>query len=133
MLRSSIIRMLLRRHRECPFELSIKRVSLLLESEVTGNNSKCGSTGPIYPEIELASTIGIRWLAGGSCIDIRHAYRFSIASIYRCQDLFLDSVLKCADLKIVFAETRSDLIKLSTAFEEKNKAGLLAQRVCQCH
>ena len=73
----------------------------------------------------LASTIGIRWLAGGSCIDIRHAYRCSIASVHRCQDLFLDSVLNCADLKIVFAETRGDLIKLSTAFEEKNKAGLL--------
>jgi hypothetical protein len=37
--------------------------------------------------------IGLRWLAGGSYIDIHHA------SLYRCRDLFIDAVLNCEELK----------------------------------
>ena len=102
---------------------AFKKLVYLLESDVIGNFSKCGTATPIYPEIVLA--IGIRWLAGGSYIDIRHAYGCSIASIYRCRDLFLEAVLNCDYLKIIFPKTRSDLVKLAIAFEQKSTEGLI--------
>jgi len=81
---------------------AFKKLVYLLESDVIGNFSKCGTATPIYQEIVLA--IGIRWLAGGSYIDIHHAYGCtSIASIYRCRDLFREAVLNCDYLKILFS------------------------------
>ena len=52
----------------------------MLENQIAGNYSKCGTSEPMIPELVVA--IGLQWLAGGSYIDIRHAYGFCIASLY---------------------------------------------------
>ena len=95
----------------------------MLEIQIAGNYSKCGTSEPIIPEIVVA--IGLRWLAGGSYIDIRHAYGCSIASLYRCHDLFIDAVLNCEELKIIFPEEKEEFIKLASSSECKSSEGMI--------
>jgi hypothetical protein len=59
----------------------------------TGLSKQTRGAEVIQPEVVMA--IALRWLAGGSYIDIRHAYFCSAASIYRCRDLFIDAILTC--------------------------------------
>ncbi|KAI2492824.1 DDE superfamily endonuclease [Fragilaria crotonensis] len=75
-------------------------------------------TDPVEPELIMA--IGIRWLAGGSYVDIRHVYGCSVPSVYRFRDMFLDAVLNCKELDIVFPDTDEDL--KSTALKFANKS-----------
>ena len=70
-----------------------------------------------FPELVVA--IGIRWLAGGSYIDIRHEYGCRVPSIYRFRDLFLGAVHASGDLEIVFPETREDILKVASNFKSK--------------
>ena len=39
-------------------------------------------------ESELIMAIGIRWLAGGSYLDIQHVYGCSVASVFQFRDMF---------------------------------------------
>ena len=45
---------------------SIQELTSMLEIQIAGNYSKCGTSEPIIPEIVVA--IGLQWLAGGSYI-----------------------------------------------------------------
>jgi DDE superfamily endonuclease len=76
-------------------------------------------TDPVEPELIMA--IGIRWLAGGSYVDIRHVYGCSVPSVYRFRDMFLDAVLNCKALDIVFPDTEDEDLK-STALKFANKS-----------
>ena len=53
--------------------------------------NSCGE--PISPQIVIA--IGLRWLAGGSYLDIKTCYSVSSRSIYRCRDVFISPVKQC--------------------------------------
>ncbi|KAI2496037.1 nuclease [Fragilaria crotonensis] len=75
-------------------------------------------TDPVEPELIMA--IGIRWLAGGSYVDIRHVYGCSVPSVYRLRDMFLDAVLNCKALDNVFPDTDEDL--KSTALKFANNS-----------
>ena len=86
---------------------AFKKLTSMLEIQIAGNYSKCGTSEPIIPEIVVA--IGLRWLAGGSYINIRHVYGCSIASLYRCRDLFIDAVLNCEELVIIFQKKEKNL------------------------
>ena len=82
MSRSCVMRTHLKRLIECPFEplrswFTCWRVMSL------GISPSAVQLLPFTQRL-LVLAIGIRWLAGGSYIDIRHAYGCSIASIYRC-------------------------------------------------
>ena len=90
----------------------------MLEIQIVGNYSKCGASEPIIPKIVVA--IGLQWLAGGSYIDIRHVYSCSIALLYRCRDLFINAVLNCEGIKIIFREEKIEFIKLASGFECKS-------------
>ena len=102
---------------------AFKKLTSMLEIQIAGNYSKCGTSEPIIPEIVVA--IGLRWLAGGSYIDIRHADGCSIASLYRCRDLFIDAVLNCGELEIVFPKEKEEFIKLASSFECKSSEGMM--------
>jgi len=106
---------------------AFKKLTSMLEIQIAGNYSKCGTSEPIIPEIVVA--IGLRWLAGGSYIDIRHAYGCSIASLYRCRDLFIDAVLNCGELEIVFPKEKEEFIKLASSFECKSSEGMMRRCV----
>ena len=71
--------------------------------------------------------ICLQWLADGSYIDIRHAYGCNmIASLYLCRNLFIDAVLYCKELKIIFPEEKEDFIKLAYySFECNSSEGMI--------
>jgi hypothetical protein len=75
-------------------------------------------TNAIQPE--LIAAIGIRWLAGGSYVDIRHVYGCSVASVFRFRDMFVNAVLSCKDLDIVFPDTDEQLKSTAVKFAEKS-------------
>jgi hypothetical protein len=76
----------------------------------------------IYPELVMA--IGLRWVAGGSYIDIRHAYFCSVASVYRCRDIFMNAVLKANELNIVFPSTPEEQKRVAEGFQKKSSNGV---------
>ncbi len=72
-------------------------------------------------EPELIMAIGIRWLAGGSYVNIRHVYRCSsVASIFRFKDLFMEAVLNCHELEIVFPDTDEELSSTESKFSDNS-------------
>jgi hypothetical protein len=92
----------------------------MLRDKLTCNsvksNASCGGTTglPIFPELVMA--ISIRWLAGGSYLDIKNAYKCSAASIYRCRNIFMHAVNATTELAIRFPETVEELDKAVIAF-----------------
>jgi hypothetical protein len=88
----------------------------------TGNPVQAGSE-LIKPEIVMA--IALRWLAGGSYIDIRHAYFCSVPSIYRCRDTFIDAICSCEALDIIFPETPEEIRAAVDAFSARSSNKIL--------
>ena len=90
-------------------EAFLKLLSLIgpILSLDTGLSKSTRGAEVIQPEVVMA--IALRWLAGGSYIDIRHAYNCSAAYIYRCRDLFIDAISTCQALAIRFPETPEEI------------------------
>jgi hypothetical protein len=75
------------------------------------------------PEIIVANFI--RWLSGGSYVDIQHVYGCSIASVFRFRDMFLDAVLNCNALDIVFPNTNEHLKSTTLKFADKSSERIM--------
>eukprot|EP00960_Hanusia_phi_P069685 767141-Hanusia_phi.AAC.16 len=56
--------------------------------------------GPISPELQLSMTL--RWLAGGSYLDIHHFHGVSAASFWKVKDRVLESIAQCSNLRVSF-------------------------------
>ena len=91
----------------------------LLRTKLTCDcaRSTISCSDPIYPELVMA--IGLRYLAGGSYIDIRHAYHISVSSLFRCRDIFFNAVNTCPELEISFPETPEAIDEAMLAFKAK--------------
>ena len=76
-------------------------------------------------EPELIVAIGIQWLAGGIYVDIRHFYGCSFASVYQFSDMFMNPVLNCKELDIVFLDTDEQLKPTAVKFAEKYSDGIM--------
>ncbi len=70
--------------------------------------STISCSDPIYPQLAMG---GLCYLAGGSCIDICHAYHMSVASIFRCCDIFFNAVNMCPQLENSFLRHQRLLTK----------------------
>ena len=96
-------------------------LDLLRDDLMTMNESQHGGyhdTDAVEPELIMA--IGIRWLAGGSYVDIRHVYGCSVASVFRFRDLFMEAVLNCNELDIVLPDTDEELYSTESKFSDKS-------------
>jgi hypothetical protein len=51
---------------------------------------------PIYPEMVMS--IGLRYLSGGMCLDLKNVYGLSLPSVSRIRDVFIDAVISCPQL-----------------------------------
>ena len=101
-------------------------LDLLRDDLMTMNESQHGGyhdTDAVEPELIMA--IGIRWLAGGSYVDIQHVYGCSIASVFRFRDMFLDAVLNCNALDIVFPNTDEHLKSTTLKFADKSSERIM--------
>jgi hypothetical protein len=94
-----------------------------LMTACTGQRGGYADTDSMEPELIMA--IGIRWLAGGSYIDIRHVYGCSVASVFRFRDMFLDAVLNCKELDIAFPDTDEDLTSTVSKFAIKSSERIM--------
>jgi hypothetical protein len=96
-------------------------LDLLRDDLMTMTESQHGGyhdTDAVEPELIMA--IGIRRLAGGSCVDIRYVYGCSVASVFRFRDLFMEAVLNCHELDIVFPDTDEELSSTESKFSDKS-------------
>jgi DDE superfamily endonuclease len=108
------------------FTAFCKLLDLLRDDLMTMTDSQHGGyhdTDAVEPELIMA--IGIRWLAGGSYVDIRHVYGCSVASVFRFRDMFMQAVLNCNELDIVFPDTDEDLKSTESKFAEKSSERIM--------
>ena len=77
-----------------------------------------GANEPIFPELVLA--MSLRWLAGGSYIDIKDKYGMSKSSVYRLRDMFLDAVIDCKALQIRFPTTEAEICDAARRFQSRS-------------
>jgi hypothetical protein len=77
--------------------------------------------GAISPEMKLSMTL--RWLAGGSYLDIHHFHGVCEAAFWSAKDQVLDAINACEGLDIVFPSLDDDdaLKKLLSQFKEKSE------------
>jgi hypothetical protein len=77
--------------------------------------------GLIAPEIKVS--MALRWLAGGSYLDIYHFHGVSDAAFWKAKDQVIDAINACEDLDIVFPDLDDDsaLGKLASEFREKSE------------
>ena len=101
----------------------------LLRPSITVNVVKSNASSGLYisnqhfyPEVILA--IGLRWLAGGNLIDIRHVYGVSYPSVYAITKTFLDAVNSCTALSIKFLTTNKEKQTVMNGFLEKSEQQL---------
>jgi hypothetical protein len=92
----------------------------LLRPMITPNLIKAlnSCVEPIYPEIAVA--VALRWLAGGSYLDLKNVYGISRSTVFRLRDMFLDAVLECSALEIRFPDTPEEIEKVRWQFEAKS-------------
>ncbi len=73
---------------------------------------------PIYPE--LVMVVGIRYLSGGKCLDLKNAYGLSLPAVYRTRDMFIDAVNSGPDLidSIKLPQMLEEMAAVARGFEE---------------
>jgi hypothetical protein len=88
------------------------------------SQSTC-STGvdPIEPEIVLHCVL--RWLAGGSYIDIRDVAEISVASFYRVVHVGLRAIVKCDHLAFRFPSTLDAINRVALRFQTNSSFGVM--------
>jgi hypothetical protein len=79
--------------------------------------------GHIPPEIDVA--VGLQYLSGGKCLDLKTAYGLSLSSVYRCWDLFILAVNQCPELDIKMPATRANMEKVAKAFASVSTGNLV--------
>jgi len=78
---------------------------------------------PIVPEIALHCLL--RWLAGGSHLDIRISAGISIASFYVCIYKCIDALLHCNHLAIHFPDSDEEISESAQNFRSASSDGVI--------
>jgi DDE superfamily endonuclease len=79
--------------------------------------------GPITTEIALHCLL--RWLAGGSYLDIRLSAGISITSFHFCLHKCIDAILMCDELAYSFPNTIDDIQQAANDFRSKSTNGVI--------
>ena len=80
--------------------------------------------GPIIPEICLYVTL--RWLAGGSYLDIKDQTGITTASFYRCLWKTIKAIACCSELAIKFPQTKAECEAAAAGFRSVSYNGVVA-------
>jgi DDE superfamily endonuclease len=110
---------------------SFDKLVLLLQEDLVVNEAAANKRGgAILPEICLYCTL--RYLAGGSYLDITDIAGISQSSFYRVVWKTITAIVKCSDLRIVFPTTGEEVkaaiggfASISTEGVIKNCAGVV--------
>ena len=88
------------------------------------HNSRCNEK----VTAELIVAIVIRWLAGGSYLDLKNVYGLSSSYIYICRDKFIDAIVSLQDMKIVLPSSQNEWHVVRCSFMKKSSHQIF--RVC---
>ena len=105
---------------------SFQRLVDMVRSDLTVNHDmsyRRTGTMPIIPEIIMHCLI--RYMAGGSYIDIRLVVDVSVASFYNCVHTAMVALIKCDALKIKFPDTTTKIIKQGKQFKKLSSHGVI--------
>ena len=69
---------------------------------------------PVHAEITVA--IGLRWLAGGSYLDLKNVYCCSISTVYKHRLRFIRAVNLCDLLKLKFPTSAAEIYRAQVWF-----------------
>jgi hypothetical protein len=94
---------------------SFDKLVVLLGEDLTVNEIAANKRGgPILPELCLYCTL--RYLAGGSYLDICDNARISQSSLYRVVWKTITAIVQCNALKISFPKTNEEVAAAATGF-----------------
>jgi len=93
---------------------AFQKLTRILGNNIVVDDAYCPVDEPIIPEIVVA--VGIRYLSGGKCLDLKTAYGLSLSSVYRCRDLFIVAVNVSPELDIRMPVTLPEIEKVATEF-----------------
>ena len=79
------------------------------------------SAGQIPAELRLAGTL--RFLAGGSYLDVFHLLGVGVSSYYECINQVVQAINTAAELQLQFPETPSECATLARGFEARSAYG----------
>jgi hypothetical protein len=111
------------------YRMSLDSFNTLLSylyNDLAVNNAmstRSSGVGPIEPEIVLHCTL--RWLAGGSYIDIRDAAEISVASFYRVLHVGIRAVVKSDHLRYHFPSSLDEIEAEAAGFGSHSLFGVL--------
>jgi hypothetical protein len=73
--------------------------------------------------VELKVSMTLRWLAGGSYLDIYHFHGVSLASFWKAKQQVLDAINACEALDIIFPDLddEQELAKIALGFRHKSE------------
>ena len=102
---------------------AFQKLTHILGKSIIVDESYCPVHECIFPEIIIA--VGLRYLSGGRCLDLKTAYGLSLSSVYRCRNLFISAVNKCPELDIKMPLTLSEIEKVAKDFAAVSTANLV--------
>ena len=102
---------------------AFQKLTRMLGENIIVDDTCCPVYEHIYPEIIVA--VGLRYLSGGKCLDLKTAYGLSLTSVYRCRNLFIHAVNVCPELDISMPTTLSDIKKVAGDFAAVSTANLV--------
>jgi hypothetical protein len=78
---------------------------------------KCGFTATQQPvQSEITVAIGLCWLTGGSYLDLKNVYCYSVDTIYKHRLLFIQAVNICDLLKVKFPTFAVEICSVQAGF-----------------
>ena len=87
------------------------------------NRSGCATKGPITTEIALHCLL--RWLGGGSYLDIRLSAGIGRSSFFRIIHECMEAILLCDELQISFPSTDTELQTAADGFKSISSHGVV--------
>jgi DDE superfamily endonuclease len=102
----------------------VKLHDYISESLVKSSSRISNCSGiPIATEIQLHCCL--RWLAGGSYLDVRLLAGISVASFYRCVQNCIHAIVMCKELSIKFPSTAADIASAAKNYRTISNHGMV--------
>ena len=102
---------------------AFEKLRVMLGDMIIVQAHRCPVPEALYPEIIMA--IGLQYLSGGKCLDLKNVYSVSLPSVYRIHDLFINAVNSCLIKGTKLPETIGEMVTIAVAFERLSTSGLI--------
>jgi DDE superfamily endonuclease len=113
----------IQQHLRMPLSSFYKLLSYIKEGLVVDESKAIGRSGAILPELCLFCTL--RWLAGGSYLDIFTITGVSIASFYRVIYRTLRLIVNCKQLEIKLPQNEAECQQVAEGFQSISYKGAI--------